>query len=162
MLSVCLCVCESAHINFLMFEPVFMKLDTYYHGYWAHLNDVLRKSLPSVCVSVRVSFLSLLGDDSVKCIPPFGIRQRLGKHVPPATNTRNDRRIIGRVIFYAIPILSKESLWVCLCIPLSLLGKNSVRTFPRQRRIVGGVVFYAACVVSKKSRQFVIPRTSCF
>jgi hypothetical protein len=46
----------------------------------------------------------------------------------------------------------KESLWVCLCIPLSLLGNGSVNTFPRQRKIVGRVVFYTVRVVSKESR----------
>jgi hypothetical protein len=51
------------------------------------------------------------------CIPPIVARQRLGKHVPAATNACNNRRIIGRVISYAVRVLSKESL----CIPLSLL-----------------------------------------
>jgi hypothetical protein len=69
---------------------------------------------------------------SVKCILPFIARQRLGKHVPSSTNTRNNRIIVGRVW-----------LWVCLCTPLSLLCNNWVKTFSRQRRIVGGVVFYA-------------------
>jgi hypothetical protein len=90
---------------------------------------------------------------SVKCIPPFGIRQRFGKHVPAATNTRNNRRIVGRIIFYAAHVLSKKNLWVCLCNPLPLLGNNSVKTFPPQRKIVGGVVFYAVRVVSKESRE---------
>jgi hypothetical protein len=40
---------------------------------------------------------------------------------------------------------------VGMCIPLSLLGNNSVKTFSRQRRIVG-VVFYAVLIVSKESR----------
>jgi hypothetical protein len=99
-------------------------------------------------VSVYVSLLSLLGKGSVKCIPLFIARQRLGKHVPASTNTRNNRIIVGCVC-----------LWVCLCIPLSLLGNNSVKTFPRQRRVVEGVVFYAVRVVSKESRQLVIRRT---
>jgi hypothetical protein len=42
-----------------------------YHGTWAHLNGTLHKSLPSVFVSVYVSHLSLLGNGSLKCIPPF-------------------------------------------------------------------------------------------
>jgi hypothetical protein len=132
-----------------------------YHGNWAHFNGVLRKSLPSVSVSVCVSLLSLLGKGSVKYIPHFIARQRLGKHVPAATNTRNNRRIVGRVIFYAVCVLSKESPWVCLCILLWLLGNNSVRTFLRQRRIVGGVIFYAVRVVSQESRQLVLPIISC-
>jgi hypothetical protein len=44
------------------------------------------------------------------CIPPpIVVRQRLGKHIPAATNTRNDG-IVGRVVFYADRVLSKESL----------------------------------------------------
>jgi hypothetical protein len=83
-----------------------------------------------------------------KCIPPIVARQRLGevypsfharqllgKHVPAATNTSNNRRTVGHV---------------SLCIPLSLLGNNAVKTLPRQRRIVGGVIFYAVRVVPKE------------
>jgi hypothetical protein len=107
-----------------------------YHGTWAHLNGVLHKSLPSVCVSVCVAFPSLLGKVSVNCIPPFISRQRIGKHVPVATNTRSNRIIAGRVIFYAVRILSMKSLWVYVCIPLSLLGNNQVETFPRQQELL--------------------------
>jgi hypothetical protein len=91
------------------------------------------------------------------CIPPSVARQRLGKHVPAAKNTRKNKIIVGRVIFYAVRVLSKESLWVRLCIPVSLLGNNSVKTFSRQRRIVGGVVFYAVGVESKESRRLILP-----
>jgi hypothetical protein len=49
---------------------------------------------------------------------------------------------------------------VGLYILLSLLGKGSVNTFPRQRIIDGGVIF-CAVVVSKESRRLVLPRTSC-
>jgi hypothetical protein len=68
-------------------------------------------------VSVYASLQSLLGKFSVKYIhiPLFFARQRLGKHVPGEMNTRNNRRIVGRVC-----------LWVYLCILLSLLGNNSV------------------------------------
>jgi hypothetical protein len=130
------------------------------HGTWLHLNDVHHKSLPLVCVSVCVSLLSLKGNGSVKYFPPFGARQRLGKHVPAATNTRWNRRIIERVIFYTARVLSKDSLWVCLCIPLPLLGKTSVKTFSRQQRILGGVVFYAVHVLSKENRRLVLPTIS--
>jgi hypothetical protein len=51
--------------------------------------------------------------------PPIVARQRLGRHVPVAVNTLNNRRIVGGVVFYAARVVSKESLWVCLCIPLS-------------------------------------------
>jgi hypothetical protein len=46
-------------------------------------------------VSAGVSALSLLDDGC--------------KHVPTATNTRNSRRIVGRVIFYAVRVMSTES-----------------------------------------------------
>jgi hypothetical protein len=75
-------------------------------------------------------------------------------------NTLNNRRIVGCVILYAVRVLSKKSLWMCLCIPLSLLGNNSVNTLPRQRRIFGGVVFYAFRVVSNGRRGLILPRTS--
>jgi hypothetical protein len=55
-------------------------------------------------------------------------------------------------------VLSKESLWVCLCIRKSLLDKD----VPRQRRIAGDIVFYTVRAVSKESRQLVLSRTSCF
>jgi hypothetical protein len=111
------------------------------HGNWTHLNGVLYKFRPSVCVPVCVPLLSFIGKGSAKYIPHFGARQRLGKHVPAATNMRNNNRIVGRAC-----------LWVCLRIPLSLLGNNSVNTFPLLRRIVGGVVFYAVRVETKESR----------
>jgi hypothetical protein len=130
-----------------------------YHGNLVHLDGVLHKSLPSVCVSVCATLLSLQSNGSVKYIPHLGSRQRIGKQVPKAMNTRINR-IAGRVIFYAVRVLSKESLWVCLRIPLMLLGNNSVTTFPRQRRI-GGIVFYAVRVVSK-DRGLLLPRTYCF
>jgi hypothetical protein len=47
----------------------------------------------------------------------FFTRQRPGKHVPTATNTRNNRRIVGR-----------------LC---PLLGNNSVNTFLRNQELLG-------------------------
>jgi hypothetical protein len=46
-------------------------------------------------VSVCVSSLSLQGNGSVKFIPPFSASQRLDKHSPAETNTRNNRRIVG-------------------------------------------------------------------
>jgi hypothetical protein len=89
--------------------------------------------------------------------PPIIARQRLGKHVSAATSTRNNKSTVGRVIFYAVRVLSKESVY-----PLSLLGNISVETFPMQRSIAGGVVFYAVRVVSKESKQSILPRSSCY
>jgi hypothetical protein len=107
--AVCLCGLCVLPANFRMPEPIFM---TWYYGTRANLSGVLLKSLPSVCVSVCVSLLSLLGKGPVKCIL------------------------------------------------LSLLGNNSVKTFPRQRRI-GGFVFCWVRFVSRKSRRLILPRTSC-
>jgi hypothetical protein len=103
-----------------MLEPVFMKLAMY----------IMAPEHISTAYFINPSHDSLSA-----CVPLLFARQQLGKHVPAARNTRNNRIIVGRV-----------SLWVCLCIPLSLLGNNQVKTFPWQRRIVG-VVFYAALVV---------------
>jgi hypothetical protein len=99
-------------------------------------------------VSVCVSLLSLLGNFSGNCILAFIATQRLGKQAPATENKCNNRRIGGRVY-----------LWVCLCIPQSLLGNSSTKTFPRQRRIVEGVVFYVIQVVTEESSGSVLPRT---
>jgi hypothetical protein len=53
-LTVCVYVCVSPPNNFRMLEPVFMK-----HGTAAHLDGVLRKSLPSVVPELQP--LMLLG-----------------------------------------------------------------------------------------------------
>jgi hypothetical protein len=127
-------------------QPMFTKLGVCIS--W-QLSPSQRRSseILSISVCVCISLLSLQGNSFVKFIPQFGAGQRFGKHVPAATNTRCNRRIVGRVILCAIRALSKESLWVCLYITLSLLGSNSVKSFLRQRRIVGDVVLYAVRVV---------------
>jgi hypothetical protein len=75
----------------------------------------INPSRQSVCVSHQ----KFLGKGLIECLSPFTARQRLGKHVPAATNIRNNRRTVGRVC-----------PWVYLCIPLSLQGSNSLKTFP--------------------------------
>jgi hypothetical protein len=117
-------------------------------------NSLLNISLTSGYVSVCVSLLSLLGKDYVKCISPVITRQRLGNHILAATNTRNNRKIVRRVVFNAVRVLSKESLWVSIY-TLLFLGNNSVKTFPRQRRIVGGIVLCAVRVVLKEWKKWV-------
>jgi hypothetical protein len=89
-------------------------------------------------------------------------RQRLVRHVLVATNTRNNRRNVGGIVLCMVRALSKESLWVSVCILLFLLGNVSVNTFPQQRKAFGDVVFYAVRVVSKKNKSLVLPRTYCF
>jgi hypothetical protein len=69
-------------------------------------------------------------------------------------------RIVGGAVFYAVRVVSDESLWVCLCILLSLLDTSSVYTVLRQRKILGGVS-YSVRVVSKDSRRLVLSRISC-
>jgi hypothetical protein len=65
------------------------------------------------------------------------------------------KRIVG-----SDSVLSEESLWISLCIRLSLEGIGSLNTSPQQRRIVAGIFFfYAICVVSKESTRLVFPRT---
>jgi hypothetical protein len=92
--SLCVFVCVSLYvslrINILMPEPITWYV---YHGTWAHLNGIPPISL---CVCM--------------CIPSVPARQRLGKLVPAALNTCNSRRIVGRVVFCAIRVISKDSL----------------------------------------------------
>jgi hypothetical protein len=83
--------------------------------------------------------------------------KRLGKHVPAARKIRYNIRIVD-VIFYEIRVLSKVSLWACLCI----LPLNTVKSFPRQRRIFGSVILYAVHVVKKEIRRVFLLRTSCY
>jgi hypothetical protein len=123
-------VCQLLNVWTNLYETRYV-LDT-----WAHLNGGLHKSLPSVCVSVCVSH-------------PIVARQQIGKHFPTAKNTRNNRSV-GRVVFYAVRVVIKESLWACLCNPLSLLGNGSIDTFTRQQ-ILCGVFLYAARVVLRES-----------
>jgi hypothetical protein len=98
---------------------------------------------------LNVSLLSALGNGSVNMFLRQGIQA-----------TREE--LLDSSFSMLSASYQKESLWVCLCIPLSLLCNNSVKTFPRQRRIVGRVVFNAVSVVSKESRQLVRSRISCF
>jgi hypothetical protein len=151
MRSTC-CLCVSLYmyppIEFWMAWPIFMRPRIYITApetipivYF--LNPSHQCVCVCECVSICVSLLLLLGKGSVKCIPLFIARQRVGENVPAATNTR---RIFGPV---------------SLCVLLSLLRNRSVKTFPRQRRIVADVVFYAVRVVSKESGWLVLPRTSC-
>jgi hypothetical protein len=135
----CLCVCISPLSTFdylaNLYEPWYV-----YHGTWAHLSGVLHKSLPSVCVCM--------------CIFLIVARQWLDRHVPMATNRCRNRRKVG-VIFYMVHVISKDSLCVCLRIPLSLLGNGSVNTLPQQQIIAESVIFYAIHIALNKSRQLI-------
>jgi hypothetical protein len=54
-----------------------------YHGTWAHLNGVLHKSFPSVCVSLCVSPLSVLCNGSVNTSPQQRIHATIKSFVVP-------------------------------------------------------------------------------
>jgi hypothetical protein len=91
------------------------------------------------------------------CILHFVAGQRLGKRVPTAKNSRN-RRIVGRVIFYAVRTVSKESLWVCLyrCwVTTQHKRSRGMKNFLRCR-------FLCVHVVSKENRRLVLRRTLVF
>jgi hypothetical protein len=89
---------------------------------------------------------------------PRVARQQLGRHVPAATNTRDNRRIVRGIVFYTVRVVSSVSV----CIPQTLLDNGSVNTFPQQRIIFRGTAFYAVRVVSKESRRLVPTRISCY
>jgi hypothetical protein len=76
-----------------------------YHGTWSHLNCILHKSFPSVCVSVRVcvSLLSFPGNGSVKK------RYRCNEY------TRKNWEIVEGTVFYAVRVVSKESRRLVVC-----------------------------------------------
>jgi hypothetical protein len=82
----------------------------------------------------------------VKCIASLGTGQQLGDHVSSETIQERAEELEE---FSVRPMSSKEILWVCPYIPLSLLLKNSVSSFPRQRIIIGRVVFYVVHVVTR-------------
>jgi hypothetical protein len=48
--------------------------------------------------------------------PLIVARQQLGKRFRATTNTRKNRRTVGRVVYCTVRVVSKESLWVSLCI----------------------------------------------
>jgi hypothetical protein len=87
------------------------------------------------------------------CVPRIVVRQRLGKHVLAATNAKTTKE--GFLDTFSVRSLSDQRK-VCVHNPLPLLGNGSVNTFLRQvirknRRILGRVVFCAVLVVSKES-----------
>jgi hypothetical protein len=118
-------------------EPVFMKLGMH----------IMAPEVISMAYFINTSHQSVC----IYVYPLIVARQRLVKHIPTGANTRNNRRIVGHVC-----------LCVCLCILLSLLGNNSVKTFPWQWKIVQGIIFCAVCVIRNESRWLVLPRISCF
>jgi hypothetical protein len=106
-------------------------------GNWASLSNERHKSLAALCVCIgnphmvakewlgSVSLHSVLGNGSVKTFS----RQLWC----PWLITGNNRKVCWSLF------------------PQSLLGKNSMETFPLQGRLVGGVVLHAGRVVSQES-----------
>jgi hypothetical protein len=66
-----------------------------YRGIWAHYNVVIHKSLSSFCLSVRESLLVA--------------KQRLGKKRYRGNEyTCNNRRIVVRIVLYAVRVILNE------------------------------------------------------
>jgi hypothetical protein len=106
MLSEGLCVYESTLLNLNawtnLYDSRYVRVYSY-HGTWTHLNGVLHKFLPSVCVLVCVSLLSLLGNVSVNCNPLSVKGNNSAKTFPWQW------RIIGGIVLYLVYVVSKES-----------------------------------------------------
>jgi hypothetical protein len=74
--------------------------------------QIVFKILPCLAYSLclekvwayKMTILSLLF-----VISSIAARQRLGEHIAAATNARNNRRIVGRVVCYPVLVVSKES-----------------------------------------------------
>jgi hypothetical protein len=86
-----------------------------YHGTWAQLTSVFHEHLPSFCLCVY-SPLSFLGNG-------------LARTWLQNECTCNNRRLVEYIVLYVVRVVPKESLWVCVCITLLLLGSGSVNTF---------------------------------
>jgi hypothetical protein len=81
-------------------------------------------SIPSISLCVSICIPAIAARQRLGKADPFYVaRQRFCKYVSAATNTRNNRRVVGRM-----------SLWVCLCTPFLLLGNGSVKTLPQRGR----------------------------
>jgi hypothetical protein len=144
--SCCLCVCVSPSNQLLNTWTNLHKTWYVCHGIWAPLNGYfINPSHQSLCLylcpsyrcqakaQLNVSLLSMLDNGSVNMF----LRQVI--------QVTRQELLDASFSVLSVPY-QKESL----CIPLSLLCKNSVKTFPRQRRIDGPVIFNAVRVVSKK------------
>jgi hypothetical protein len=94
--------------------------------------------------------------------PRIVARQGLGNIPEPLPNNeyKQQCRIVGCVVVYAIRFLSMESHWGYQCIPLSQLVSSSVKNFPTatkswRRRFLRNLCFI------RKSWPLSLPRTSC-
>jgi hypothetical protein len=145
-----LCICTVyPPINFWMPEKIFMNLGMYVMARESISTAYfINPSHQCVCVSLRIV-----------------ARQRFGRHVPVAMNTRNNRELL-ETSFYIRPV-SYQGESVGLCVPLSLRGSASVKTFPRQRKNCWTLSFLCdPCRIKEKqaissSRNFMFSYCAC-
>jgi hypothetical protein len=97
-------------------------------------------------VSLCASLLSMVGKGMIKHIPPFIAKATAQKTVPTATNTCNNKKIVGHMC--------------CVSVYYPIVVNNSVKTFLQQQKIVGGIIFYMVHVLSEERRPSALPRTS--
>jgi hypothetical protein len=90
------CVSVISPTQFLVLEPVFMKL---YHDTWTHLHSVFHKSILSFHVSC-VSVLAFLDKGFVKYTLLFVARQHLGNQV------------LAAMIMFAVDELFDVYVWL--------------------------------------------------
>jgi hypothetical protein len=101
--------------------------------------NYFEESYSFMSVSVCLSLLSLLGNGWVKTFARQRIHATIEELLDASFSVRSvsyQKRVFGSVY------------------PLTLLGNNSVKIYPRRRRLVLGVVFCALRLLSKKSRLF--------
>jgi hypothetical protein len=89
----CLCLCVSPPYQLLNAWKKLYETWYVYHVTWAHFNGILNKSLPTVCVSLFA------------CCQATARKERYRGN----EYTRNSRGILGRVVFYVVRVVTKES-----------------------------------------------------
>jgi hypothetical protein len=105
----------------------------------------------TIWTAACVTLLPLEGSCLVNCVPQFIAKQRLIENIP--------LQLINGTIKYSLYeqfSLRSMSYQKGICgssqhIYLPFLGKNLLKTSPRQRRTLGGVAFYAARDISRNS-----------
>jgi hypothetical protein len=113
LLCVCVCICLCIHlINLWKPDPIFLKLGMYIMTPEPISTAYFIKPSISLCVCM--------------CIPPIVHGKRVSKNDNVARNTHATIEVLlDASLFNAVRVVSKESVWVCLCIRLSFLGRGS-------------------------------------
>jgi hypothetical protein len=89
-----------------MAEPIFMKLGMYIMAPEPILKAYfINPSHQSVCLYV---YPFIIDRQRLGKNPLIVARQRLSKNVPAVMNARNNRLIVGRVVFYAVCVVSSK------------------------------------------------------